>query len=110
MASTWNVKTLHKDGKAEVKIGIDENAKIIEGEGKEVVIKNTDGTSAKISKENIPGMPDDVSDENKLVTEADLIKMKQEILKGIKSQADSLQSLLELAKIVGTIGGDDNVA
>ena len=62
----------------------------------------------KINVKNVP--VDDVSDENKLVTEADLIKMKQEILKGIKSQADSLQSLLELAKIVGTIGGDDNAA
>ena len=68
MASTFNAKKVHKDGKAELTIGLDENAKIIDGEGSTLKIRNIDGTDAKIAKENIPGMPDNVSETNKLIT------------------------------------------
>lgn len=103
MASTLNAKTIHRDGKAEVKLGLDENAKILEGEGDELIIKNIDGSDAKIAKENIIGMPTNVSDDNKLVTQADLKAMMANI-------KDIIDSANELAKIVGGLNdGSDNL-
>lgn len=101
MASTLNAKTIHRDGKAEVKLGLDENAKILEGEGKAFIIKNADGSDAKIAKENIIGMPDNASDENKLVTQSDLRAMMTNI-------KDIIDSANELAKIVGGIDNGGN--
>lgn len=101
MASIYNMKGAHKDGKAEFKIGIDENSKIIDGIGNEIKITNQDGSPAKISKENIPFLPDDVSESNKLVTEKDLKDMMTKINNALKSQAESMTALLELARIVG---------
>ena len=100
MASTFNTKAVHKDGKAELKIGIDDNAKIIDGVGDEFIIKNSDGTNAKIAKENIPYIPDNASDKNKLVTQDDLKSM----MKNIK---DIISSANELAKIVCTLDDED---
>ena len=102
MASKFNIKTVHKDGKSELTIGIDENAKTIDGIGNEVFISNEDGSPAKISKENIVGMPENVSDDNKLVTQKDLRDM-------MKNIQDIIDSANELARIVGSIdenGGD----
>lgn len=103
MASTFNAKIIHKDGKAEIKLGIDENAKIIEGSKNKIIFKNQDGTDAKIAKENIPFIPESASEENRLVTMEDLNLMKREITKAYKSQLESLQALTELAKIVGNL-------
>ena len=100
MASTLNVKTIHRDGKAEIKLGLDNNSKIFEGEGNELLVKNIDGTPAKIDKKNIIGRPDTVSEKNKLVTQDDLNKMAIEIHKALSAQAESMQSILQLAKIV----------
>lgn len=102
MASTLNAKTIHRDGKAEIKLGLDNNAKILEGEGNELVIKNTDGTDAKIAKENIIGMPFNVSEENKLVTQSDLKAMMANI-------KDIIDSANELAKIVGGLDDGNNI-
>lgn len=102
MASTLNAKTIHRDGKAEVRLGLDENAKILEGEGSELIIKNIDGSDAKIAKENIIGMPENASDENKLVTQADLRAMMSNI-------KDIIDSANELAKIVGGLDNGDNI-
>ena len=44
MASSFNVKSVHRDGKSELRIGLDENAKIIKGNEDEVYFTNTDGT------------------------------------------------------------------
>ena len=96
MASKFNIKTVHCDGKSELKIGIDENAKIIDGIGNEFLIKNEDGTPAKISTENIPFMPEDVSEDNKLVSQKDLKKMMENI-------QDIIDAADNLAKIVGGI-------
>lgn len=101
MASNFNIKSVHRDGKSELKIGVDENAKIIDGIGKEILIKNEDGSPAKIAVENIPYMPENISENNKLVTQSDLEKMKTEILKAYKAQAESLEALMNLEKIVG---------
>jgi len=49
MASVYNLKGVHKDGKAELKIGLDENSKIIDGVGKEIIFKNDDDSPAIIS-------------------------------------------------------------
>lgn len=106
MASTLNAKTIHRDGKAELKLGLDNNSKILEGEGTEFIIKNADGTNAKIAKENIVGMPDNVSEKNKLVTQNDLNKMANEIHKALAAQAESMQSIIHLAKIVGGLNGE----
>jgi len=94
MASNFNMKCAHKDGKSQLTIGVDENSKTIEGINDELIIKNKDGSAAKISKENIPGMPDDVSEENKLITQKDL----QEMFKNI---SDIMDSAGKLAEIVG---------
>lgn len=103
MASSFNVKSVHKDRKSELTIGLDENSKTIEGIGKEILIKNKDGTDAIIAKENIPGMPDNASEKNKLVTQEDLKKMMSNI-QGIIDSAN------ELAKIVGGLDdGECNV-
>lgn len=101
MASTLNAKTIHRDGKAEIKLGLDNNAKILEGKGNELIIENTDGTPAKIAPENIVGMPEGVSDTNKLVTQADLKRM-YDLINDIKDSAE------ELGRIVGGIDGDDS--
>ena len=99
MASKFNIKSVHKDGKSELTIGVDENAKTIDGVGNEIKITNADGSDAKIAKENIPGMPSNVSDKNKLVTQEDLKKMMDSI-------PDIMAAANELAQIVGGI--DDN--
>ena len=99
MASKFNIKTVHKDGKAELTIGLDENAKTIDGIGNEVLITNEDGTAAKIAKSNIIGMPDNVSEENKLVTQKDL----RDMMKNIQEIIDAAN---ELAKIVGGLDGE----
>ena len=101
MASKFNVKTVHKDGKAELTIGVDENAKTIDGIGNKIIIKNEDGSAAKIAKENIIGMPENVSDENKLVTQKDLNDM-------MKNIQDIMNAANELAKIVGNIDNGGN--
>ena len=54
MASTLNAKTVHKDGKTELKIGLDKDSKILEGHEGTLTIKNADGSDAKIARENIP--------------------------------------------------------
>lgn len=94
MASSFNAKCVHKDGKTELKIGIDESAKIVNADGEVIQFKNSDGTDAKIDKKNIVGMPENVSDENKLITQADLRKMIKEI-------TDIIDSAKTLASIVG---------
>ena len=94
MASTFNAKKVHKDGKSELTIGIDENAKTIDGIGDTLKITNADGTATKIAKENIVGMPENVSETNKLVTQEDLNK----IIKGV---TEIMESAKELAKILG---------
>lgn len=94
MASSFNAKCVHKDGKTELKIGIDESAKIVNADGEVIQFKNSDGTDAKIDKKNIVGMPENVSDENKLITQADLRKMIKEI-------TDIIDSAKTLANIVG---------
>lgn len=100
MASSFNAKAIHRDGKAEVKIGLnDNNVKIIEGIGDEFLIKNIDGSSAKIAKENIIGMPESVSEKNKLVTQKDL----QDMMKNIQ---DIIDATANLAKIVEGINED----
>lgn len=96
MASNFNIKSVHRDGKSELKIGVDENAKIIDGIGKEILIKNEDGSPAKIAAENIPYMPEDVSEENRLVSQKDLKEMMQNI-------QDIIDATNNLAKIVGGI-------
>jgi hypothetical protein len=93
MASTFNAKTIHKDGKTELRIGLDDNSKILEGNKDELIIKNPDGSDAKIAKENIVGMPNDVSEENKLVTQKDLEAMLDEI-KNITTSAQNLSNIL----------------
>ena len=100
MASKFNVKTVHKDGKSELTIGVDENAKTIDGVGDTLVIKNADGSDAKIAKENIVGMPSNVSETNKLVTQEDLKKMMDNI-------KDIMQAANELAQIVGGLDNAD---
>jgi len=77
MASNFNVKKISWDGKAKVILGDDDNSKIIEGSGEEFIIKNADGSDAKIAKENIPFMPEDASEENKLLTENDKTKLRR---------------------------------
>lgn len=94
MASSFNAKCVHKDGRTELKIGVDENAKIIDANGKVIQFKNTDGTKAKIDKNNIIGMPENVSDTNKLITQEDLKNM-------IKEVVDIMDSAKALAKILG---------
>lgn len=94
MASNFNVKSVHRDGRTELKIGVDENAKIIDADGKVIQFKNTDGSDAKIDKHNIVGMPENVSDSNKLITQDDLKYMMKEIL-------EIMDSAKTLAKIIG---------
>lgn len=94
MASKFNARQISWDGKAKVILGEDENSKVIEGNGEEFIIKNLDGTDAKIAKENIPYLPKDVSETNKLVTQNDL----KEMMKNIN---DIIESANNLAKIVG---------
>lgn len=94
MASTFNAKKVHKDGKSELTIGVDENAKTLDGIGNTLSIKNADGTNAKIAKENIPFLPDNVSETNKLVTQEDLKEMMTEL-------TNIMESTIKLAKIVG---------
>lgn len=101
MASTFNAKCVHKDGKAELKIGIDKNAKIIDGDGQTVTFKNIDGSDAKIDKKNIIGMPDNVSETNKLITQDDLKSMMKEI-------NDIMESAKALARIVGGLDDDSD--
>lgn len=94
MASSINAKSIHRDGKSRIMIGVDENSKTLEGDGKILKITNKDGSAAKISNENIIGMPDDVSEKNRLVTQEDLKKM-------MKNIEDIIESANQLAKIVG---------
>jgi len=108
MASSFNIKSVHREGKAELKIGIDENAKIIDGIGKEVIIKNEDGTPAILSNLNINCIPENANENNKLVTEEDLRKMVDQIQKAIQSTNDTLEALNQLASIVGTDDSDDS--
>ena len=96
MASNFNIKSVDREGKSELKIGVDENAKIIDGIGNEIIIKNEDGSPSKIASENIPYMPDDVSEENRLVSQKDL----KEMMKNIEDIIDATNNL---AKIVGGI-------
>lgn len=100
MASSINAKSIHRDGKSKVMIGLDENSKILEGSGKTLKITNNDGSAAKISNENIIGMPDNVSDRNKLVTQEDLKKM-------MKNIEDIIESANQLAKIVGGLDNEE---
>ena len=46
MASSINAKSIHRDGKS-IMIGVDENSKILEGDGKILKITNKDGSAAK---------------------------------------------------------------
>ena len=101
MASSFNAKAVHRDGKAELKIGIDDNAKIIDGMGNEILFKNVDGTPATISAENIPFIPKDVDENNKLITENDLKKMMKNINDAISNMQDAMDALYQLAEIVG---------
>ena len=94
MASKFNAKQVSWDGKTKLILGEDENSKIIEGKDNEFIIKNTDGSYAFIAPENIPGMPDNVNEDNKLVTQNDL----KEMMKNIN---DIIESANNLAKIVG---------
>lgn len=100
MASSYNLKSVHRDGKSELKIGIDKTAKIIEGTEKELHIKNADGTNAVISRENIPCIPSNASEKNKLVTQEDLKAMLENI-------TDIIESANALAKIVGGLDDED---
>jgi len=99
MASKFNIKSVHKDGKSELTIGVDENAKTLDGVGDTLVIKNNDGSNAKLAKENLPFVPEDASEDNKLVTQQELKAMMRNI-------RDIIDSANELAKIVG--GLDDS--
>lgn len=100
MASSINAKVIHRDGKANIKLGLDEtNSKILKGDGDFLKIENSDGSSAKISAENIPFIPDDLSDENRLVSQKEL----REMMKNIK---DIMDAASELAKIVGGISNE----
>lgn len=103
MASTFNAKTVHKDGKAELKIGIDKNAKILEGNENILVIKNSDGSRAELSTQNIPCIPEDATKDNPLVTQKDLDEMKKYI-------GEIISAANSLARIVGSSddekGGD----
>lgn len=101
MASSFNAKAVHRDGKAELKIGIDSNSKTINGVGDEVLIKNEDGTPAKISIYNVPYIPESASEDNKLVTQDDLKKMMKNINDAITNMQDAMDSLMQLAEIVG---------
>lgn len=101
MASSFNVKAVHRDGKAELKVGLDNNSKIFNGNGNEILISNEDGSPATISVYNIPYMPENVSEENKLVTQDDLKKMMKTINEAMTSMQDAMGSLMELAAIVG---------
>ena len=103
MASVFNLKGVHKDGKAELKIGLDKNAKIIDGEGNEIVFRNDDGTPAKISKENLPFIPDNLSEKNCLVTQEDLKQIIKYVNDALKSVSDAEIALNELSKIVGDL-------
>lgn len=94
MASSINAKIIHRDGKSQVKLGLDENSKVLEGNGNILQIKNVDGSNAKIAKENIPGMPDNVSEKNKLVTQDDLRAM-------MKNISEIIENANELAAIIG---------
>lgn len=101
MASNFNIKSVHKDGKSELKIGVDSNAKIISGIDNQVIFQNTDGTPALISSYNIPCIPIDADENNKLVTQEDLKKMMKNINEAMSSMQDAMDSLIELAQIVG---------
>lgn len=101
MASSFNVKSVHRDGRAELKIGVDENAKIIEGQGDEVIFRKQDGSPAMISVYNIPYIPENANENNKLVTQDDLKKMMKSINEAMDSMQDAMASLVELSKIVG---------
>ena len=101
MASNFNMKAAHRDGKTEFTIGIDENAKIIDGIGEEILISNKDGSPAKIAKENIPYMPENVSETNRLVTQQDLKDMMENI-------SNIMNAAEKLAIIVGGIDGGNN--
>lgn len=103
MASNFNIKSVHRDGKTELKIGVDENSKIINGIGNKIIINNTDGTPAIISNYNIPCIPNDASEDNKLVTQDDLKKMMKNINDAINSMQDAMDSIQTLAHIVGLI-------
>lgn len=108
MASVYNLKGVHKDGKAELKIGLDENSKIIDGVGKEIIFKNDDDSPAIISIQNMPYIPEDANEKNKLVTQKDLQDMSRKLYEAMRAQNESMEALIELAKIVGSIdnGGD----
>lgn len=101
LASSFNVKSVHRDGKAELKIGIDSNTKILDGIGDYLLVKNEDGTPAKISNVNIIGMPENVSESNKLVTQADLKEMMKKVNSALESTNETISALKELASIVG---------
>lgn len=94
MASSFNIKCVHRDGKTELKIGMDESAKIIDADKEIIQFKNADGTDAKIDKKNIIGMPDDVSEDNKLITQKDLKNMAKNLM-------DIMESTKELAAVLG---------
>lgn len=106
MASVFNLKGVHRDGKSELKIGVDENAKIIDGIGDEIIFKNDDGTPARISLENFPFLPNNVNEKNKLVSQEDLQKIVNQIQTAIQSTNETMQSLLDLSKIVGGLSND----
>lgn len=101
MASNFNIKSVHKDGKSELKIGMDENAKIIKGNEEIVFFENTDGSPAIISSFNIPCIPIDASEDNKLVTQEDLKKMMKNVNDAISSMQEAMGSMKELAQILG---------
>lgn len=101
MASSFNVKSVHRDGRAELKVGLDDNSKIFSGQGDEVIIRNNDGSPAVISVYNIPYMPENVNENNKLVTQDDLRAMMEKVKEAMDSMEDAMSSLMELSQIVG---------
>ena len=107
MASNFNIKSVHRDGKTELKIGVDETAKIISANHDEVLFSNSDGTSAIISLYNIPCIPMDAGEDNKLVTQNDLKKMMKNINDAMNNMQEAMDSMMELAQIVGLIGGEN---
>lgn len=101
MASSFNVKAVHRDGKAELKVGLDNNSKIFNGNGNEILISNEDGSPATISVYNIPYIPETASEDNKLVTQDDLKKMMKNINEAMNNMQEAMGSLMELAYIIG---------
>jgi len=56
----------------------------------------------------MPYIPEDANEKNKLVTQKDLQDMSRKLYEAMRAQNESMEALIELAKIVGSIdnGGD----